>query len=591
MRYLTTALIATLCLALSGCGYNTIQTQDEAVKAAWSEVVNQYQRRADLIPNLVNTVKGFAAQEQAVLIGVTEARARATSIQVTPETASTIPRRSQKFQAAQGELTSALKSLLVVVERYPDLKSDQNFRDLQAQLEGTENRIAVARNRYIESVQAYNGTIRRFPVNLTAMIFGYDVKPNFTVENEAAIAQPPTVDFNTAPARPSPQPAADEKATVDLYRFSGASVNPLVGKGDRPLRGRGVARAASPPAGSDGAVTAAGAAARSRASPTSTGTLTAAERAGLEEKLAAFEARKGAQIAVLVVPTTQPEAIEQYSIRVVEAWKLGREKPDDGALLLVAMQDRALRIEVGRGLEGALTDLVANRIIDEIITPRFREGDFAGGITAGVDRMIAVVDGEPLPEPEQHWDGPQGLGGMLPILFFDRVRRLGHPARDLRPRSRLARDRRRRGRHRLVRHAALGLAVGVGVVALLLSLVLGFGNGGRWSSRPRHGGWTPAAGAAADSAGAAAGDSAAAAAVSVAAAPRGAGRRCVSAAAQTHVLDPLGHAPAFPAGSAASHRGAIAEPERRTPAKSASRSRRPWTCRSSGRHDAARARA
>jgi LemA protein len=199
MRHFKTLSIALLALALSGCGYNTIQTQDEAVKAAWSEVVNQYQRRADLIPNLVNTVKGFAAQEQAVLIGVTEARARATSIQVTPEMLND-PAALAKFQAAQGELTGALKSLLVVVERYPDLKSDQNFRDLQAQLEGTENRISVARNRYIESVQTFNSTVRRFPVNLTAMIFGHDVKPNFTVENEAEISSPPTVDFNAPPA-------------------------------------------------------------------------------------------------------------------------------------------------------------------------------------------------------------------------------------------------------------------------------------------------------------------------------------------------------------------------------------------------------
>jgi LemA protein len=206
MHHFKTLSIALLGLALSGCGYNTIQTQDEAVKAAWSEVVNQYQRRADLIPNLVNTVKGFAAQEQAVLIGVTEARARATSIQVTPEMLND-PAALAKFQAAQGELTGALKSLLVVVERYPDLKSDQNFRDLQAQLEGTENRISVARNRYIESVQAFNGTVRRFPVNLTAMIFGHDVKPNFTVENETAISSPPTVDFNTPPAQPSDAPA------------------------------------------------------------------------------------------------------------------------------------------------------------------------------------------------------------------------------------------------------------------------------------------------------------------------------------------------------------------------------------------------
>jgi LemA protein len=201
MRHLTTLAIALLGLALTGCGYNTIQTQDEAVKAAWSEVANQYQRRADLIPNLVNTVKGYAAQEQAVLIGVTEARARATSIQVTPEMLDD-PAALAKFQAAQGELTGALKSLLVVVERYPELKSDQNFRDLQAQLEGTENRISVARNRYIEAVAAFNGTVRRFPVNLTAMIFGYDVKPNFTVENEAEIASPPTVDFDT-PAEPA----------------------------------------------------------------------------------------------------------------------------------------------------------------------------------------------------------------------------------------------------------------------------------------------------------------------------------------------------------------------------------------------------
>jgi LemA protein len=207
MRILIAGLLATFSLALAGCGYNTIQTQDEAVKGAWSEVVNQYQRRADLIPNLVATVKGYAAQEQAVLIGVTEARAKATSIQVTPETLNN-PEALKQYQAAQGELTGALKSLLVVVERYPDLKSDQNFRDLQAQLEGTENRIAVARNRYIESVQTFNGTIRRFPVNLTAMIFNYEVKPNFTVENEAAISQPPAVDFTTPQPAPAEPPAS-----------------------------------------------------------------------------------------------------------------------------------------------------------------------------------------------------------------------------------------------------------------------------------------------------------------------------------------------------------------------------------------------
>jgi LemA protein len=207
MRTFFAGLLAACGLALSGCGYNTIQTQDEAVTAAWSEVVNQYQRRADLIPNLVNVVKGFAAQEQKVLIGVTEARARATSIQVTPELLDD-PEALKKFQAAQGELTGALKSLIAISENYPELKSDQNFRDLQAQLEGTENRIAVARNRYIESVQTFNATIRRFPVNLTAMLFGHDVKPNFTVENEAEISRPPTVDFGTDPAAPAEAPAA-----------------------------------------------------------------------------------------------------------------------------------------------------------------------------------------------------------------------------------------------------------------------------------------------------------------------------------------------------------------------------------------------
>lgn len=206
MRYLTTGLLATLCLALSGCGYNTIQTQDEAVTAAWSNVVNAYQRRADLVPNLVATVKGIAAQEQAVFIGVAEARSRATSIQLTPEMLND-PEALKKFQAAQGELAGALKSLIAISENYPQLKSDQNFLALQSQLEGSENRIAVERNRYIEAVQTFNGTIRRFPVNLTAKMFGYDVKPNFTVENEAEIARPPTVDFNTAPAQPADAPA------------------------------------------------------------------------------------------------------------------------------------------------------------------------------------------------------------------------------------------------------------------------------------------------------------------------------------------------------------------------------------------------
>jgi LemA protein len=191
-------LLAALVL-LSGCGYNTLQRNDEQINAAWSEVLNQYQRRADLVPNLVNTVKGFAAQEQQVLLGVTEARAKVGSIQATPELVND-PQAFQRFTAAQGQLTSALSRLLVVAENYPQLKSDANFRDLQAQLEGTENRITVARNRYIKSVQDYNVTVRSFPSNLTAMLFGFKTKSNFTVENEKEIAKPPKVDF--APSAP-----------------------------------------------------------------------------------------------------------------------------------------------------------------------------------------------------------------------------------------------------------------------------------------------------------------------------------------------------------------------------------------------------
>ncbi len=186
--------VVILVLSLSGCGYNTLQTTDEAIKAAWSEVVNQYQRRADLIPNLVKTVEAFAQQEKDVLLGVTEARAKVGSIQATPELLNN-PAAFQQFQAAQGELSGALSRLLVVSENYPQLKSDQNFRDLQAQLEGTENRIAVARKRYIDAVQEYNVTVRKFPSNLTAMVFGFATKPNFTVENEAALAKPPEVKF------------------------------------------------------------------------------------------------------------------------------------------------------------------------------------------------------------------------------------------------------------------------------------------------------------------------------------------------------------------------------------------------------------
>ncbi len=202
MRRLWVTLATLVALSLTGCGYNTLQSNDEQTKSSWSEVVNQYQRRADLVPNLVNTVKGFAAHEKEVLLGVTNARSKVGSIQATPELIND-PAAFTKFQAAQGELSSALSRLLVVSENYPQLKSDANFRDLQAQLEGTENRIAVARNRYIKSVQEYNVTVRSFPSNLTAMAFGHKTKPNFTVENEKEISTAPKVDFGSAPVKPA----------------------------------------------------------------------------------------------------------------------------------------------------------------------------------------------------------------------------------------------------------------------------------------------------------------------------------------------------------------------------------------------------
>ena len=191
-----------LSLSLYGCGYNALQTNDEQINASWSEVLNQYQRRADLVPNLVNTVKGFAAQEQAVLLGVTNARAKVGSIQATPELVNN-PEAFAKFQAAQKDLSSSLSRLLVVSENYPQLKSDANFRDLQAQLEGTENRITVARNRYIKAVQEYNITVRSFPSSLTAKMFGFQTKANFAVENENEIAKPPAVNFDAAPSSSS----------------------------------------------------------------------------------------------------------------------------------------------------------------------------------------------------------------------------------------------------------------------------------------------------------------------------------------------------------------------------------------------------
>ncbi|MDQ3025870.1 MAG: LemA family protein [Pseudomonadota bacterium] len=213
MRKLLWVLAGFMALTLSGCGYNDFQTKDEQVKAAWAEVLNQYKRRADLIPNLVSTVQGYAAHERQTLEAVVNARARATSVQL-PAEALEDPAKVRQFQQAQGELAGALSRLLVVAENYPQLKADANFRDLQAQLEGTENRITTARNRFIKAVQEFNILARQFPTNLTAMLFGYKPKAGFEVENEKAIAEPPKVDFapkSSVPAAPS-SPAAPAPA-------------------------------------------------------------------------------------------------------------------------------------------------------------------------------------------------------------------------------------------------------------------------------------------------------------------------------------------------------------------------------------------
>jgi LemA protein len=203
MKLLRNLVLLLLAVSLTGCGYNAMQRQDEAVKAAWSEVLNQYQRRADLVPNLVNTVKGYAQHEEKVFVEVTQARAKVGSLQVNADSLND-PQKLQQFQAAQGQLSSALSRLMVVSENYPQLKADGLFQNLQAQLEGTENRVTVARNRYVQAVQQYNEMIRTFPNNLTAKMFGYSVKPNFSVDNEKAISTAPTVDFGTG----TPAPAA-----------------------------------------------------------------------------------------------------------------------------------------------------------------------------------------------------------------------------------------------------------------------------------------------------------------------------------------------------------------------------------------------
>ncbi len=335
-------LMVLAAVSVSGCGYNKLQSQDEGVKAAWSEVVNQYQRRADLIPNLVATVKGYAAQEERVLVEVTEARAKVGTIQVTPEILND-PEAFAKFQAAQGTLTGALRSLIAVAENYPDLKSDANFRDLQAQLEGTENRVdrgpqplhrsraGLQRHRAVVPDQPDGGHVR---LRREAELHGRE---------RSADLQAARGELRYADARAAGAAGRGESGEATGFELK-ASVKAALLTLALLLGGVASAPAQIPLPAFEGLVT------------DQTGTLTAQQQASLDEKLTAFQARKGAQIAVIIVASTQPEDIAQFGIRLADAWKVGRAAPDDGVIFIVAKADRTMRIEVGHGLEGALTD-------------------------------------------------------------------------------------------------------------------------------------------------------------------------------------------------------------------------------------------
>jgi LemA protein len=381
MRMRLLAVLAFAATLLSGCGYNQIQINDESVNAAWSEVLNQYKRRADLIPNLVSVVQGYASHEKEVLTRVTEARANVAGMKATPELIND-PAAFAKFQKAQGDLGGALSRLLVVAENYPNLKADANFRDLQAQVEGTENRITVARNRYIKSVQEYNVSVRTFPNNLTAMVMGWQTKANFTVEDEKAISAPPAIKFD-APAPPAPPSRRADcrsrcRPSYTVSACAGRSADPALAGA-----AAGIGRAAEPvPLPT----------LKARVTDL-TNTLDATQRGRLEAQLAAIDRAGRAQIAVLMLPTTQPETIEQFGIRLAEAWKIGHKDADNGIIVIVAKDDRKMRIEVGYGLEGSIPDAIAKRIIVERMAPKFKQGDFFGGLFATTEALDQAISG------------------------------------------------------------------------------------------------------------------------------------------------------------------------------------------------------
>ena len=402
-------------LALPGCGYNDLQGLDEDTKAAWSEVINQYQRRADLIPNLVNTVKGYAAHEKETLESVVQARAKATSVQVTPELLKD-EAAFKKFQEAQQGLSSALGRLLALAENYPNLKADQGFRDLQSQLEGTENRITVARKRYIDKVAEFNKMVRYFPTNLTAkFLLHLEEKANFTVADEKAVAKPPEVNSNDGLVSQGAIAMRLMGRTgwgllIGSLWLTGVASLPAAALDVPLLSGRIVDQAhALPPA--------------------------VAER--LSADLAAHEANTSNQVAVLIIPSLEGEPLFDFSHRVATAWKLGRKGTDNGVLLLVSIKDRKIRIEVGYGLEGVLTDARSAQIIRNEIVPRFRAGDVPAGVTAGVQAILQTIEGT-YRAPEHPTATPSSsdafataafavILGVVVGLFFSRAHRVLGP--------------------------------------------------------------------------------------------------------------------------------------------------------------------
>ena len=410
---------------LSACGYNTIPTLEENAKAEWSEVLNQYQRRADLIPNLVETVKGYAAHEKEVLESVVEARAKATQVTVSPETLSD-PEAFKAFQESQSGLTASLSKLLAVVENYPDLKANQNFLALQAQLEGTENRIAVARRDYIEAVREYN-TAEDLPVRAVGDVLVHqqravpdlhrargqdgDCRRSISgreIELRMAGRSRRLIMTSTPPSGlPAISPSRGEIGSVnDAARPATLAIGESIAAiQSPPLRGRW-------PAGQRVHQTALSLfvgilfaillpfLALAAELPTLTGRIVdnadlmdAAAEAALTQKLADFEKKGSDQIVVATVPSLDGEPIESYSNRLFRAWGLGQAGENNGILLVVAKNDRKMRIEVGYGLEGTLTDLHSKLIIENTMVPAFRAGDFAGGISRAVDDIIMVLEG------------------------------------------------------------------------------------------------------------------------------------------------------------------------------------------------------